>query len=60
VSEAVKTGLWVGDCFIFTASPDFKLLATNPLREKVIASIAVADQHLYIRGHQHLFCIGTK
>jgi len=49
-----------GDCFIFTASPDFKLLATNPLREKVIASIAVADQHLYIRGHQHLFCIGTK
>jgi outer membrane protein assembly factor BamB len=47
-----------GDCFIFKASPKFELLATNPLGEKVIASIAVSDGKLFIRGHKHLFCIG--
>ncbi|MBL9117853.1 MAG: PQQ-binding-like beta-propeller repeat protein [Verrucomicrobiaceae bacterium] len=47
-----------GDCFVFKASPKFELLATNPLGEKVIASIAVSDQKLFIRGHRHLFCIG--
>ena len=47
-----------GDAFVFAASPKFELLATNPMGEKIIASIAVSDGHLFIRGHKHLFCVG--
>jgi len=49
-----------GDAFVFKASPKFELLATNSLGEKVIASIAVSDGQLFIRGHQNLWCIGKK
>lgn len=50
----------IGDCFVFKASPNFELLATNSLGEKIIGSIAVSDGQLFIRGHKHLWCIGTK
>lgn len=49
-----------GDAFIFRASPDFELLATNSIGEKVIGSIAVSEGRLYLRSHQHLWCIGGK
>ena len=49
-----------GDAFVFKASPKFELLATNPMGEKVIGSIAVSDGQLFIRGHKHLFCVGKK
>ena len=49
-----------GDAFVFKASPTFELLATNPMGEKVIASVAVSDGRLFIRGHQHLFCVEAK
>jgi hypothetical protein len=47
-----------GDAFVFRASPKFELLATNPMGEKVIASIAVSDGRLFVRSYQHLWCIG--
>jgi outer membrane protein assembly factor BamB len=47
-----------GDCFVFKAAPKYELLATNTLGEKIIASIAVSDGHLFIRSYQHLWCIG--
>lgn len=47
-----------GDVFVFRASPRFELLETNPMGEKVIASIAVSDGRLFIRGYKHLFCVG--
>lgn len=47
-----------GDCFVFKASPTFELISTNSLGEKIIASIAVSDRQLFIRGHKHLWCIG--
>lgn len=49
-----------GDCFVFLASPTFKLLATNSMGEKIIASIAVSDGQLFIRGHKNLFCIRKR
>jgi outer membrane protein assembly factor BamB len=49
-----------GIVFVFPAAPSFKLLARNPLGEQVIASPAVADGRLYIRGAAHLFCIGKQ
>lgn len=49
-----------GDCFIFKASPNFELISTNSLGEKIIGSIAVSNGQLFIRGHKHLWCIGKK
>ena len=50
----------IGDCFVFKASPKFELVATNSLDEKIIGSVAVSDGQLFIRGYEHLWCIGKK
>ena len=36
------------------------LIAENDLGEDVFASPAFGDDRIYIRGKQHLFCIGTR
>lgn len=38
----------------------FDVVAQSPLGEKVSASPAVYDNHLFLRGEKHLFCIGPK
>ena len=48
----------LGTVYVFAAEPTFKLLAKNTLGESVIATPAVADNRLFIRGDSHLFCIG--
>jgi outer membrane protein assembly factor BamB len=50
----------MGRVSVFAAGPKFQLLADNDLKEQVYASPAVADGRLYIRGVNHLFCIGKK
>jgi outer membrane protein assembly factor BamB len=47
-----------GDVFVLEAGPKFKQLARNSLGEGVSATPAVAGNCLYIRGTEHLFCIG--
>jgi outer membrane protein assembly factor BamB len=47
-----------GDVFVLAAGPAYHLLARNALGEGVVATPAVADGRLFIRGQQHLFCIG--
>jgi outer membrane protein assembly factor BamB len=47
-----------GDVFVFAAAAKYKRLAKNELGEGVLASPAVADNRLFIRGQKHLFCIG--
>jgi outer membrane protein assembly factor BamB len=47
-----------GRVFVYAAAPVFKLLARTPMGEPVMATPAVADNRLYIRGHSHLYCIG--
>lgn len=49
-----------GDVFVLAAEPTFKLLAKNPLGEPVSATPAVAGRRLFVRGQEHLFCIGRK
>jgi outer membrane protein assembly factor BamB len=46
-----------GDVYVLAASTTFKQLAKNSLGESVSASPAVADNRLFIRGKEHLFCI---
>jgi outer membrane protein assembly factor BamB len=49
-----------GIVFVFPATTTCTLLARNPLGEQVMASPAVADGRLYIRGKNYLFCIGKS
>jgi outer membrane protein assembly factor BamB len=49
-----------GEVFVFAASPTYQLLAKNSLGETVRATPAVADNRLFLRGQNHLFCIGKK
>jgi outer membrane protein assembly factor BamB len=49
-----------GDVYVFAAEPTYQLIAKNSLRELIRATPAVADGRLYIRGRDHLFCIGNK
>ena len=47
-----------GDCYVLRASPKFEVLATNGLGSELTnASLAVSDGRLFIRTHEHLYCI---
>ena len=49
-----------GETFIFKPNPEkLELVGRNHLRERTMASIAVGDGELYIRTHDHLWCIGN-
>jgi outer membrane protein assembly factor BamB len=51
-----------GFVYVFAAEPQFKLLAKNALGngEYFVATPAVANGQLYIRGKSHLYCIGKR
>jgi outer membrane protein assembly factor BamB len=45
---------------VVQAGPMFELLAENDLGEKVVASPALSNGQIFIRGEKHLFCIGER
>ena len=54
-----------GDTYVVRAAPKFELLAKNSVGEPTYAALAPAHGELFLRTHQHLFCIsdisaGTK
>ncbi len=49
-----------GACTVVAASATFEKLATNSLADATLASPAVADGQLFIRGRQALYCIGPQ
>ena len=49
-----------GVVFVASVSGQFQLLAENDMGESVIASPVPAENRLFIRGQQHLFCIGSE
>ena len=44
---------------IIEAGPEFKVLARNSLNEKVQASMAISQGHLFIRTEKNLICVGN-
>lgn len=46
-----------GEIFVVRAGPEFEVLSTNSMGEKLWASPAIADGRIYIRGLEHLFAI---
>ena len=49
-----------GETTVIEAGPEFKVLAKNPLGEKVQASMAVSQGQLFIRTEKNLICIGAR
>ncbi len=47
-----------GSTYVLKAADTFELLAKNTLGEKCFTSPAFSDGEIFIRGEQHLFCIG--
>lgn len=50
-----------GKSYVIEAGPEFKLLATNDLGEgNEFIAPAVADGRIFIKGRNHLWCIGAR
>lgn len=47
-----------GNIAVIEDSPTFKTLATNSLDEGINATPAIVGDEIYLRGDQHLYCIG--
>lgn len=46
-----------GDVYVVKAGPKFELLATNPMGEVLMATPAIVDGTIIVRGRQHVFAI---
>jgi outer membrane protein assembly factor BamB len=49
-----------GHSFVLAPGREYKVLAENELGETVMATPAISDGALYIRGGKHLFAIGVR
>jgi len=49
-----------GTTLVLNPGDRYDPLATNPLDEKCLASMAVSQGNFFIRGVTHLYCIGAK
>ena len=49
-----------GDVFVVKAGPAFALLATNPVGEVLMATPAISNGMIFIRGQHHVFAMGTN
>jgi outer membrane protein assembly factor BamB len=49
-----------GRCTVLAASATFEKLAENDIDDNIIASPAVADGKIYLRGKKALYCIGKE
>jgi outer membrane protein assembly factor BamB len=47
-----------GDTFVIKAGPAHEVIRTNSIGEVVLASPAISQGRIFIRGDKHLYCIG--
>jgi outer membrane protein assembly factor BamB len=47
-----------GETIVIESADDFKILARSPLNERCQASMAISQNHLFIRGEKNLYCVG--
>lgn len=45
---------------IIQPGKDFEMVARNEIGEQMIASAAISNGKIFLRGEEHLFCIGKK
>ncbi|MCX6223632.1 MAG: PQQ-binding-like beta-propeller repeat protein, partial [Bacteroidia bacterium] len=46
--------------FVVKAGPEYELITTNPVGEICMATPAISDGLIFVRGQHHLFCVGRK
>lgn len=49
-----------GLCTIVSAASRFDKLAQNQLDDETVASPAIANEHIYLRGKKALYCLGQR
>jgi outer membrane protein assembly factor BamB len=49
-----------GDVFVIKAGPIHEVLAVNSIGEPIWASPAISEGRIFLRGKEHLYCIGTS
>ncbi|MCG8607316.1 PQQ-binding-like beta-propeller repeat protein, partial [bacterium] len=49
-----------GDVFVLKAGPEYELIAKNPVNEILMATPAISNGMIYIRGQHHLFAFGSQ
>ena len=49
-----------GNVLVVEAGTELQLLATNPMGEPIMATPAISDGVLYVRGAKHLFAVGKR
>ena len=49
-----------GDVFVVRAGPKYELLATNPMSQVIMATPAIANGVIFIRGLKDVFAIGQQ
>jgi outer membrane protein assembly factor BamB len=47
-----------GEIFVVKAGPKYELLSVNPMGELLMATPAISDGVIFVRGQSHLFAIG--
>jgi len=56
--------LWVcnmkGETVVLKADTKFEQISVNPIGEMIRASTAFSDGQVFIRGYNHLYCIGER
>jgi outer membrane protein assembly factor BamB len=48
-----------GDVFVVKAGPTYELLATNSMGEVLMATPAISDGLIIVRGLKHIYAIGA-
>ena len=49
-----------GRSYVLRSGKTYELLATNDLGDAADASPAISNGHIFLKGHEFLFCIGPK
>jgi outer membrane protein assembly factor BamB len=49
-----------GDIFVVKAGPKYELIATNPMGEVLMATPAISDGMIFVRGQHSVFAIGES
>jgi outer membrane protein assembly factor BamB len=49
-----------GDMYVVRAGAKFEVLSANPIGEIIMASPAISEGVLFVRGLKHVFAIGKK
>jgi outer membrane protein assembly factor BamB len=49
-----------GDVFVVKAGPKYELLATNPVGEVLMATPAISEGLVIVRGVKHIYAFGAR